>query len=79
MTRLEALKHAEELVDRLAPSKTDRGYPVTGGPTLDERVTAITDVADWLLPNEPDIVGLATFDGKVVRSISQPELPWDAS
>lgn len=52
MTRLEALKAAEELVDKLTTAPTNsRGYTVDGwrAPTLSDRVTAILTTAAFLL------------------------------
>jgi len=49
MTRAEALKIAEELVSRLAPTTNGRGY-LEGTAKLGERVEAILRVADYLVP-----------------------------
>jgi len=48
MTRTEALKEAEALVDRLDPKRNDRGYERNTA-DLAARVRAILDVAEWLL------------------------------
>lgn len=55
MTRLEALKAAEELVDRLGSAPVNsRGYTVDGwrAPSLDDRVDAILKTAAFLLAEE---------------------------
>lgn len=53
MTRVEAIKEAESLVDRLDPKKNERGYDRnTAG--LPERVAAILRVAEWLMGQGDD-------------------------
>lgn len=55
MTRLEALKEAEELVNRLTLGPANgKGYHDVSikGTTLEERTQAILSVADWLLREE---------------------------
>lgn len=51
MTREEALKVAEETVDRLAPKTNARGY-ADGTAPLKERIAAILEIAAFLLGEE---------------------------
>jgi len=64
MTRTEALKEAEALVDRLDPKRNDKGYDRPGAADLGARVRAVLDVADWLLaePIQPAALLAVDFD-----------------
>lgn len=55
MTRVEALKFAEDLVSRLAPTTNARGYsyPADGVSPLDARVSAILCIAEFLIGDSP--------------------------
>lgn len=52
MGRAEALKVAEETVDRLAPKTNARGY-TDGTAPLKERVAAILELAAFLTGDDP--------------------------
>lgn len=59
MTRAEALKLAEDTVERMAPQRNERGYPVDRLPTLTERATQVLAIAAYLLAADVEPTALA--------------------